>query len=73
LRSGFWENEDEILKTERFFVHHGLKNKNLSHFFKGATSWENQSCLSASFFGFLVFPVTVPILWELFRRGGDEI
>jgi hypothetical protein len=39
-------------KPREVFVHNGMKNKNLSHFFTGATSWENRSHLSASFFSF---------------------
>jgi hypothetical protein len=59
-------------KPREVFLRNGMKNKNLSHFFTGATIWENQSHLSASFFRFPIFPVSVLILRELFRRDGDE-
>jgi hypothetical protein len=55
-------------KPREVFLHNGLKNKNLSIFFTGATSWENRSHLRAPFFHFFIFPVTVLILRELFRR-----
>jgi len=42
-------------KKESFLFIIGLRTKTSSIFSKGATSWENRNCLSASFFGFLVF------------------
>jgi hypothetical protein len=65
--------ETNFKKPREVFVHHGLKKKISSIFFTGSTSWENRSHISASFFRFSVFSVSVLILRELFRRAGDEI
>jgi hypothetical protein len=54
------------------FSQHGMKNKNLSQFFQGATSRENRSHLRGPFFQIFGFSVTVPILQELLRPAGDE-
>jgi hypothetical protein len=42
-------------KLREVFLRNGMKNKNLSQFFTGATIWENRSYLSASFFHFQFF------------------
>jgi hypothetical protein len=47
-------------KPREVFLHNGMKNKNLFIFFTGATSWENRSHLSASFFQIFDFSCFSP-------------
>jgi hypothetical protein len=68
----FGKMEMNFKNPREVFVQNGLKKKTSSRFCTGDTNWENQICLSASFFQFLVFPVSVLILRELICRDGDE-
>jgi hypothetical protein len=74
LRSGFWENGDRFSKTERGFCsERDEEQKPLPYFAKVPPVGRIEAVFQPHFSGFLVFPVTVLILRELFRRGGDEI
>jgi hypothetical protein len=64
--------ETNFQNPREVFVQNGLKKKTSPIFYTGARSRENRSHLSAPFFSFLFFPVSVLILRELFRRDGDE-
>jgi hypothetical protein len=57
---------------ERFFLHNGMKNKNLSHFFHRCHEQGESKPSSRPFFPDFRFSVTVLILQELLRPAGDE-
>jgi hypothetical protein len=68
--SGKWKR---ILKNERGFCsERDEEQKNLPFFHRCHQLGESKPSFSP-FFRFPVFPVSVLILWGLFRRDGDEI
>jgi hypothetical protein len=57
---------------ERFFLHNGMKNKNLSQFFHRCHEQGESKPSSRPFFPDFHFSVTVLILRELLRPAGGE-
>jgi hypothetical protein len=59
-------------KPRQVFIHNGMKNKNLSHFFHRCHEQGESKPSSRAFFPYFLFSITVLILRELLQRAGDE-
>jgi hypothetical protein len=65
-------NEENFKKPREVFLHNGMKNKNLSHFFHRCHEKGESKPSSRPFFPVFHFSVTVLILRELLRPAGGE-